>query len=271
MRVPGACFPTACYLWWPQRCFDWKADCHTNAQALANCWMLRMLLVHIFFRIFSIKTSSLVKVRKELFNFTAKLLKWPIFPLCVEHWRPYLFLFMESEVTHAPTAVVSPSASVKLSVDCRCSVETEGKIEMPGNWYPRLSIQRVLCCRTQVKWKGSSSESCMQILTGCGFGSQGTRRYRECFLSCSIKCHISVLIFYVMWLLSDDQLDYLRSEKREWYYSAAENRKKVLPWQGRAQTRWLQSTGYLWSLFQYTHLPDSQSELLRWRCFIYNQ
>lgn len=39
-----------------------------------------------------------------------------------------------------------------------------------------------------------------------------------------------------MWLLSDDQLDYLRSEKREWYYSAAENRKKVLPWQGRAQT-----------------------------------
>lgn len=76
----------------------------------------------------------------------------------------------------------------------------------------------------------------MQILTGCGFGSQGTRQYRECFLSCSIKCHISVLIFYVMWLLSDDQLDYLRSEKREWYYSAAENRKKVLPWQGRAQT-----------------------------------
>lgn len=35
-----------------------------------------------------------------------------------------------------PTVVVSPSASVKLSVDCRCSVETEGKIKMPSNWYP---------------------------------------------------------------------------------------------------------------------------------------
>lgn len=76
----------------------------------------------------------------------------------------------------------------------------------------------------------------MQILTVCGFGSKGTRRYRECFLSYSIKCHISVLIFHVMWLLSDDQLDYLRSEKREGYYSAAENRKKVLAWQARAQT-----------------------------------
>lgn len=55
----------------------------------------------------------------------------------------------------------------------------------------------------------------MQILTGFGFGSKGTRRYRECFLSSSIKCHLSVLIFHVMWLLSDDQLDYMRSEKRE--------------------------------------------------------
>lgn len=46
---------------------------------------------------------------------------------------------MKSEVTHTPTVVVSPSASVKLSVDCRCSVETEGRIKMPSNWYPRLN------------------------------------------------------------------------------------------------------------------------------------
>lgn len=148
MRVPWTCSPTACCLWWPQRCFDWKLDCCTNVLALASCWMLRMLLVQMLFRIFFIKPSSLVKVGKKLFNFTAKLLKWPISPFCVEHWRPYLFLFMKSEVTHTPTIVVSPSASVKQCVDCRCSVETEGRIKMPSNWYPQLSIQCVLCCRT---------------------------------------------------------------------------------------------------------------------------
>lgn len=36
---------------------------------------------------------------------------------------------MKSEVTHTPTVVVSPSASVKQSVDCMCSVETEGRIK----------------------------------------------------------------------------------------------------------------------------------------------
>lgn len=72
----------------------------------------------------------------------------------------------------------------------------------------------------------------MQILTSFGFGSKG---------SSSIKCHLSVLIFHVMWLLSDD----IRSEKRERYYSAAENRKKVLPRQGRAGTHRLQCIGSL--------------------------
>lgn len=64
-------------------CFDWKLDRCTNVQALASCWMLRLLLVHFFFFLdfFFIKTSSLVKVVEKIVPFYCQILEVTNLPL----------------------------------------------------------------------------------------------------------------------------------------------------------------------------------------------